>query len=89
MIYKIDNGATQDKFMKHIMTDPIFSQFPEIRNRMMRLPICPRCEKPALRDTRKYDPVQSGYFTCPSCGYHGPHTHTVDYHLENHVISKR
>lgn len=77
---------TLRKFQKHIMRDPLFQQLPELRNRMLQLPICPNCERPALRDTRKYDPVQQGFITCPTCGYHGPGTHTVKFHIDTHVV---
>lgn len=51
----------------------------------MRLPVCPKCERPALRDTRKDDPVR-GYITCPVCGYHGPSTMSVGMFVREHVI---
>lgn len=77
---------TMRKFRKHIMKNALISDIPSVRERVDYLPICPQCERPALRDTRKYDPVQAGYITCPECGYHGPGTHPVKYHIENHVI---
>jgi len=84
-----DKARTLEKYRKHAMKNVIFTQFPEVTQRINELPICPQCERPALRDTRSYDPVQAGYITCPECAYHGPSTHPVKYHIENHVIPNR
>lgn len=74
-----------EKYKKHALESPLIANFPTVRNRVMRLPVCPKCERPALRDTRKGDPVR-GYVTCPVCGYHGPHTISVGMFVREHVI---
>jgi predicted RNA-binding Zn-ribbon protein involved in translation (DUF1610 family) len=43
----------------------------DVQERVMELPVCPKCERVAFRDTRKNDPVRR-FITCPNCGYHGP-----------------
>lgn len=68
------------------MKDPLIHGFPEVSGRVMNLPVCPNCERPTLRDTRSYDPVQSGYATCPVCGWHGKGAHSIKYHIENYVV---
>lgn len=45
---------------------------PDVIDRAMALPTCPKCERIALRDRRPYDPPGTLYVTCPVCGYHGP-----------------
>lgn len=72
-----------DKYFKHIQKSDLI-MMPEIRKRVMYLPVCPKCERPALRDTHKNDPERR-FITCPVCGHHGPFTHTVGVHVKEHV----
>lgn len=72
-----------EKYLKHIQKSDLI-RMPEIKKRVMHLPVCPKCERPALRDTRKGDPERR-YITCPVCGFHGPFTHTVGVHFKEHV----
>ena len=73
-----------DKYLNHALRSDLINQ-PSVRNRMMRLPVCPQCERPALRDTRPGD-SQRGYVTCPVCGYHGPSTMSVSCFMKEHVL---
>jgi len=72
-----------EKYLRHALKSDLVNQ-PSVRNRMMNLPVCPHCERPALRDTRRGDPVR-GYITCPVCGYHGPTTMSVKCFMQEHV----
>lgn len=63
-----------DKYIQHAMkSDLIRGVARNDRRRMMTLPVCPRCERPMLRDRRKDDPDgrENLMATCPVCGYHG------------------
>jgi predicted nucleic-acid-binding Zn-ribbon protein len=82
----------EEKYVKHILKPSTATKLPEIRSRIAGLPVCPRCERPALRDTRKGDPRMFDidnpgvrYITCPICGYHGPYTHTIRDHMKRYV----
>lgn len=90
----------QQKFLKHAFNPKdygtqLIGLKPHVAQRAMRLPVCPRCEKPALRDTRPYDPKRpqdeiysetNGFITCPNCGYHGRFTHTVGLHMQEYAV---
>lgn len=88
-------ATLKEKYLKHIQKSDLLFVSQGVASRMMSLPVCPKCERPALRDTRRGDPREFDlwenpghrYITCPVCGYHGPYTHSVDYHIENHVIN--
>jgi len=78
-------ASTEQKYIKHLFhKNVLITQHPNIQKRTMQLPVCPKCERPALRDTRKDDP-NPRYITCPMCGYHGPFTHTVALHMQEHI----
>jgi uncharacterized Zn finger protein (UPF0148 family) len=79
-------STLEQKYLQHILKSDLISKFPEVRSRVMLLPVCPRCERPALRDTRKGD-AERRYITCPVCGYHGPFTRTVKCHMQEENIS--
>lgn len=75
---------TLEKYMKHARKSDMITNNPNIEKRIMQLPVCPRCERPALRDTRKGDPERR-FITCPICGYHGPFTHSIRTHVEEYT----
>lgn len=77
-------ATIEQKFFKHMIKDPLIHQCKNVMNRVMQLPICPKCERVALRDTRKGDPERR-FITCPVCGYHGRFTHTAKVHMQEHV----
>jgi uncharacterized protein YbaR (Trm112 family) len=75
-------STIQEKYMKHITKSPLITSFPTVYNRVMWLPVCPKCERPALRDTQKGD-AERRFITCPICGYHGRFTKTVACHMKD------
>ena len=79
------------KYLEHAQKEGAagkLGQFPDVRQRMLSLPVCPKCERIALRETRKSDPVR-GYITCPVCLYHGPTTLSVSTFVQEHVVKDR
>lgn len=47
-----------------------------VNERVLDLPICPKCDNLTLGDTRKGDPVRR-LRTCPVCGWHGSSSKTL------------
>ena len=67
-----------EKYLKHILDNPVFTR-PDVRSRVFALPVCPKCERPLLRDKGFQE---RGIATCIHCGYSGPSSRTVGIHAK-------
>ena len=67
-----------DKYLAHALQHP-FAQRPDVRRRVMHLPVCGKCERVAFRVGRTPD----GRFLahCPVCGWKGVATRTLKQHV--------
>ena len=80
----VNEDERLERYMEHAKSE-LVTKFPSVRRRMLDLPVCPKCERIALRDTRPGDP-QRRYITCPVCGYHGPSTIAAKIFIRDHVV---
>lgn len=69
----------REKFMAHSTESPLIRLYARMdRERLLSLPICPKCERLGLRDKGW---VAQKIMTCPHCGYHGKATHQMSAYL--------
>jgi hypothetical protein len=69
----------REKFMAHSTESPLIRLYARMdRERLLSLPICPKCERLGLRDKGW---VAQKIMTCPYCGYHGKATHQMSAYL--------
>jgi ribosomal protein L37AE/L43A len=69
----------REKFMVHSTESPLIRLYARMdRERLLSLPICPKCERLGLRDKGW---IAQKIMTCPHCGYHGKATHQMSAYL--------
>lgn len=75
-----------EKYQKHAEQNPLIKFAKAQQQHTPSLPICPKCERIALRDVRDEREIRSEYevedvrrlpITCPQCGFHGYTTVTA------------
>lgn len=92
IILKKSEREYLEQYIKHAFQEEITYMGHQV-DRLTGLPVCPRCERLALGDTRPTDTVRRHRMedgrmmpnvTCPHCGYHGPGLRS----LRDHVIKE-
>lgn len=81
--------ADVNKYLKHAMQNKLVKFYQQYTN-VIKLPVCPKCERIAMRDAKSYE-VRAEYemgdvrrtsVTCPHCGFHGYTSKTTDMYVK-------
>lgn len=77
----LTNRIGLDEFKRHAASHPWIGQQGGV-NRHIEHPVCPRCEKIALRDTGWQSERRA---SCPSCGWRGRTTTTLNEYMKERM----
>jgi len=76
----IRSGTSVNTYLEHSMSDPMIQFYMKNggRQKLLSLPVCPKCERTGLRDKGW---AEHKIMTCPHCGFKGKATHQLSSYL--------
>lgn len=84
----LTNRISLQEWQRHSMTHPMIGGV-EKAPEYVEHPVCPRCEKMALRGNgRKGSWTKDRIATCPACGYQGPTTMVMKEYIQEELYRR-